>query len=131
MQKFQLIFDINLFLDFVSDILFVSKINEHLRRLFFQLQNSRKVLIQRVTTERYTGLREQISFTLLLKEVFHKLDDDTMSEVKYFMSCGMAFLVSEAIVESWGSVIDSMITSKIGFKKFSNVESSRYPLKIE
>ena len=49
--------------------------------------------------------------------MYSKLDQDTLSEVKYFMSAVVAFPVSEAIVESWGSVIDNVISNKIAFKE--------------
>ena len=36
-----------------------------------------------------------------------------MAEVKYFIFCIVAFLVSEAIVEYWDSVIDSVVRNKV------------------
>ena len=43
-----------------------------------------------------------------------------MAEVKYFLSCVVSFPVSEAIVESWGSVIDKVINDKGVFKESSS-----------
>ena len=47
-----------------------------------------------------------------------------MAEVKYFMSCMITFPVSEAVVETWGSVIDSVIANKIAFKESESVETA-------
>ena len=40
------------------------------------------------------------------------------------MSCMVAFPVSEAVVETWGSVIDKVIADKIAFKESISVETS-------
>ena len=45
-----------------------------------------------------------------------------MRQSKYFMSCVVAFPVSEAVVETWGSVIDKVISSKIDFKESTSIE---------
>ena len=44
--------------------------------------------------------------------LYYKLDQHTIKT-----SCVVAFLVSEAIVESWGSVIDNVISHKTAFKE--------------
>ena len=43
-----------------------------------------------------------------------------MAVVKYFLSCIVSFPVSEAIVESWGSVIDKVINDKVAFTESSS-----------
>ena len=58
---------------------------------------------------------------MLLKKVYGKLDDDTMSEVKHLKSCIVTFPISEAIVESWGSTIDFLIRNKIAFMESNMV----------
>ena len=45
-----------------------------------------------------------------------------MREDRYIMSCVVAFPVSEAVVETWGSVIDKVISSKISFKESEAIE---------
>ena len=47
-----------------------------------------------------------------------------MAEVKYFMSCMITFPVSEAVVGTLGSVIDSVIANKIAFKESESVETA-------
>ena len=47
-----------------------------------------------------------------------------MAEVKYFMFCMITFPVSEAVFETWGSVIDSVIANKIAFKESESVETA-------
>ena len=46
-----------------------------------------------------------------------------MGEVRYFMSCVVASPVSEAVVETWGSVTDKVISSKISLKESEVVEN--------
>ena len=46
-----------------------------------------------------------------------------MSEARYLMSWIVTFPVSEAIVESWGSVIDKVINDKVAFKESVNQDS--------
>ena len=41
-------------------------------------------------------------------------------EKKTFLSCVVSFPVSEAIVESWGSVIDKVINDKVAFQESSS-----------
>ena len=59
----------------------------------------------------------------MLKDVDGKPDQGTVSEVKYFMPAVVAFPVSEAIVETWGSVIENVFSNKIIFKE---ADFSRY-----
>ena len=79
--------------------------------MLFQLREVRKMLIQTISAIRNKGMGDGTSVPMLLKQVYGKLDDDTISEVKHqmFMSCIVTFPISEAIVESWGSTIDSLI----------------------
>ena len=58
---------------------------------------------------RNDGNKEQINSSLCLKKIFSSLDDDTMYEIKYLMSCVVTFPVSE----SRGSVIDKVINDKV------------------
>ena len=66
------------------------------------------------------GSCDQMSTPKFLKHVYGKLDPDCMAEVKYFLSGVVSFPVSEAIVESWGSVIDKVINDKVAFKESSS-----------
>ena len=52
------------------------------------------------------------NLSMLLKPVYGKLDDDTMSEVKHIMSCIVTYPISAAIVESWGSTIGLSYTKQ-------------------
>ena len=78
--------------------------------------------IQTITAVRNKGMGDGTSVSMLLKQVYGKLDDDTMSEVKYLMSWIVTFPTSEAIVESWGSTIDSLIRNKVAFKESNTVD---------
>ena len=67
-------------------------------------------------------VNEDLNIVSFLKLLYNSLDIDTMREVRYFMSCVVAFPVSEAVVETWGSVIDKVIASKISFKESEDIE---------
>ena len=66
----------------------------------------------------------KINIPSFLKLLYSKLDAEDMAEARYFMSCMVAFLVSEDIVETRGSVIDKVIADKIAFKESISVETS-------
>ena len=108
---------IDTFSEFVDDIPFVSKNEQERETLLFQLCTMRSELVDLATQVRIKGNVDHLRTEKLLKDVYSKLDQDTLSEVKYFMSAVVAFPVSEAIVESWGSVIDNVISNKIAFKE--------------
>ena len=58
---------------------------------------------------------EQISQDIVLKQVYSKLNDNAMAEVKYFLLCVLIFPVSDAIVESRGltfPVSDAIVESR-------------------
>ena len=59
-------------------------------------------------------VNEDLSAVSFLKLLYKNID--TLREVRYFVSCIVAFPVSEAVVETLGSVIDNVIISKIAFK---------------
>ena len=70
---------------------------------------------------RTTGAYEHmLNKTKFLKQVYWESDADCMTEARYFLSCVVSFPVSEAIVESWGSVIDKVISDKVAFKESSD-----------
>ena len=87
------------------------------------------MLIQTITLIRKK--RYCTSVSMLLKQVYGKLDDDTKSEVKHLMSCIVTFPISEAIVESWGSTIDSLIQNKVAFKEMHTVDTIDVTEKID
>ena len=62
--------------------------------------------------------------------LYYKLDQHTLSEIKHFMSCVVAFPVSEAIVESWGSVIDNVISHKTAFKEADSPDEADMTEKV-
>ena len=101
--------------------LLVLKGEENLSTLLFQLREMRKIMFELLSRIRNDGNKEQINSSLFLKNVFSSLDDDTMYEIKYLMSCVVTFPVSEAIVESWGSVIDKVINDKVAFAESVDV----------
>ena len=45
-----------------------------------------------------------------------------MTGIEYFLSCIAAFPVSEAIIESWGSVIDKVISDETAFKESEDTD---------
>ena len=55
-----------------------------------------------------------------LKQVYSKLNDDVMVEVKYFLLYVVKFPISEATVEFLDSVTDSIMRKKVAFFKESN-----------
>ena len=59
---------------------------------------------------------EEISEKMILKQGYSKLNEDSMPEAKYFMSCTITSPVSETIVEPSGSVIDTSVSNKVDFK---------------
>ena len=61
--------------------------------------------------------------SMFLKQVFGLLEDDSVSEARYLMSCIVTFPVSEAMVESWRSVIGKVINDKVAFKESVNQDS--------
>ena len=78
-------------------------------------------MLNLIGSYRATGDQELISNTQkLLKQIYGKADADSMAEARYFLSCVVCFPVSEAIVESWGSVIDKVISNKVAFKESSD-----------
>ena len=116
------LFDIKSFSKFVEDIpLLILKGEENLSTLLFQLRELRKIMFELLSQIRNDGNKEQINSSLFLKKIFSSLDDDTMYEIKYLMSCVVTFPVSEAIVESWGSVIDKVINDKVAFAESVDV----------
>ena len=64
---------------------------------------------------RINGNVDHIRTEKLLKDIFSELDHVTLSEVKYCISVVVVFPVSEAIVESWGSVIENVLSINIAF----------------
>ena len=80
------------------------------------------MLIQTITAIRNKGMGDGTSVAILLKQVLGKLDDDTMPEVKHLMSYIVTFHISDAIVESWGSTLDSLISNKVAFKESNTVD---------
>ena len=106
------------FVEFVSGIPFIARRDDDfIQTLCFQVQEMRKVMLEVIKSLRTTGSYEQMNTVKFLKQVYSKLDSDSMAEVKYFLSCIITFPVSEAIVESWGSVIDKVIADKVAFKE--------------
>ena len=100
----------------------ISKTEDHKRTLYFQLLEARIVMFELITHVRNNGLHEQMRSASILKQMYDKLDHKNMAEIKYFLSCIAAFPVSEAIVESWGSVIDKVISDKIAFKESEDID---------
>ena len=93
--------DIDSFSQFVQDMhLFISKSKDYLQTLLFQLREVRKIMFKLISSLRNNGLREQINSSMFLKQVFELLEDDSMSEARYLMSCIVTFPVFEAIVDS-------------------------------
>lgn len=88
----------------------------------FQLRETKNILILVLSDHR--GLAntagEQISHKMVLKQVHHKLNEDTTAEVKYFMSAVVKKPVSKAIVESWGSVIYAVLRNMVVFKELDS-----------
>ena len=109
--------DIECFVEFITDIPFVSKSEDEAQTLLFQLCEARKLLLNCVSILRKSGIREQISYPMIIKQVYNELNQDTCAEARHFMSCVITFPVSEAIVESWGSVIDTIVSNKVAFKE--------------
>ena len=103
--------------------LFFSKSKDYLQTLLFQLREVRKIMFELVSSLGNNGLREQINSSMFLEQVFELLEDDSMSEARYLMSCIVTFPVSEAIVESWVSMIDKVINAKVAFKVSVNQDS--------
>ena len=104
--------------------LFVSKEEDYKQTLYFQLKETRKVFFKLITSYREKNSDVKINTSSFLKLLYNRLDVDSMAEVKYFMSCMITFPVSEAVVETWGSVIDSVIANKIAFKESESVETA-------
>ena len=77
----------------------------------------RKELLQLATQARIQGNVDNFKTEKLLKMLYYKLDQHTLSEIKHFMSCVVAFSVSETIVKSWGSDIENVISHKTAFKE--------------
>ena len=110
------------FKTFIDDIPFLASDEAGYKKtLYFQLQELRKKTLQSVLTFR-GHVNEDLNIVSFLKLLYNSLDIDTMGVVRYFMSCVVAFLVSEAVVETWGSVIDKVISSKISFKESEDIE---------
>ena len=80
------------------------------------------MLIQTITAIRNKGMGDGTSVSMLMKQVYGKQDDDTRSEVKHLMSCIVTSPIPEAIVESWGFTIDSLIRNKVAFKEPNTVD---------
>lgn len=99
----------------------ISHLSPKLLRLF-QLRETKNILILVLSDHR--GLAntagEQISHKMVLKQVHHKLNEDTTAEVKYFMSAVVKKPVSKAIVESWGSVIYPVLRNMVVFKELDS-----------
>ena len=99
----------------------ISHLSPKLLRLF-QLRETKNILILVLSDHR--GLAntagEQISHKMVLKQVHHKLNEDTTAEVKYFMSAVVKKPVSKAIVESWGSVIYVVLRNMVVFKELDS-----------
>ena len=109
---------------------FVSKEEDYKRTLYFQLKETRKVFFKLITSYREKNSDVKINTSSFLKLLYSKLDVDNMAEVRYFMSCMITFPVSEAVVETWGSVIDRVIANKIAFKESESVETTDTPEKV-
>ena len=104
---------------FVEEIPFLNQCSPLLKDLYFELNEIRNKLIDKVKKIRGDG--ETISMTTLLKQVYR----DSIKEYKIgckFLSFVVSFPVSEAIVESWGSVVDDIIKEKHRFKEFNQIE---------
>ena len=103
---------------------FVSKEEDYKRTLYFQLKETRKVFFELITSFHEKNSDVKINTSSFLKLLYSRLDVDSMAEVKYFMSCMITFPVSEAVVGTLGSVIDSVIANKIAFKESESVETA-------
>ena len=113
--------DVKTFKDFIKIIPFIPNEENFIGTLFFQLTEIKKIMLNLIGSYRATGDQELISNTQkLLKQIYGKADADSMAEARYFLSCVVCFPVSEAIVESWGSVIDKVISNKVAFKESSD-----------
>ena len=111
--------DIDVFSNLVDNIPFASKTKEELQILLFQLRETKNILIE-VVSDRKSPINtagEQISQEIVLNQVYCKLNEDTMAEVKCFMSCVVTIPISDAVVESWGFIIDAIIRNKVAFKE--------------
>lgn len=91
-------------------LVIISHLSPNILRLS-QLRETKNILI--LVLSDYRGLGntagEQISQETVLKQVRHKLNEDTTAEVKYFMSSVVVTRpVSKATVESWGSYLCSI-----------------------
>ena len=90
----------------------------------------RSELVDLTTQVRINGNVDHFRTEKLLKDVYSKLDQDTLSEVKYFISVVAAFPVAEAIVESWGSVIENIFSNKIYFKETNSPDITKMTEKV-
>ena len=66
----------------------------------------------------------------LLKDIFSKLDQNTLSQVKYCISVVFPFSVSKAIVEQWGPVIENVFSNKIAFKEADSTDITKMTEKV-
>ena len=55
---------------------------------------------------------------MVLKQTYSKLHDNTMAKVKILIT----FPGSEAIIESWASVIDKIVRNKVEFKEYDSFD---------
>ena len=85
--------------------------------MLFQLRIARRELVDLAT---HLGIKRKVDHfrtKKLLKDVYSKLHQDIISEVKYFISTVVAFPVSEVIVKSLGTIIENVISNTIAFKE--------------
>ena len=123
--------DIDTFSNFVSDIPFVSEVKEEQQTLLFQMRIMRKKLLDLVSHMRAAEKNyELFQPKNILKFTYSNLEGHSLLVVKQFMSSVVAFPISEAIVESWGSVIDNVMADKIAFKESNGSDITDYTEKI-
>ena len=109
------------FLSIITSIPFISKKEDDLKTLYFDLCQIKEFMMIELINNRSRG---EISETRhLIKKAYNKLNSNC-SKGCYFMLKVVCFPVSEAIVESWGSVIDEIVKSKRIFKEQVDSEST-------
>ena len=109
------------FLSIKKSIPFISKQEDDLKTLYFDLCQIKEFVMSELINNRSCGEISEIRH--LIKKAYNKLNSNC-SKVCYFMLKVVCFPVSEVIVESWGSVIDEIVKSKKRFKQQVDSEST-------